>query len=120
MRRGIGLSAILLAGLAAYAEAQDKSTEERVPEGLRTMYRVLKMAEKKEAQCLRTIGNEEFCRCIGTKLLSMDFVQYVELLAKTEEETDKLSSEDKKTIDVARKSRDLCFKTAGWVRPEGR
>jgi hypothetical protein len=74
------------------------------------MYRLVMTAMEKEAQCVRAIGNEKFCRCIGTKLLSMDFVQYVALLAKTDEEVDKLSPEDKKAVDIARKCRDLCLK----------
>jgi hypothetical protein len=98
-------------GLAAYPEAQDKAAAEVAAErGLGILYRLLKTAEQKEAQCLRAMGNKEFCRCIGTKLVSMDFVQYVALLAKTDEEVDKLSPEDKKTVDAARKCRDLCLK----------
>lgn len=105
------LAAILLLGLAAHAEAQDKPAEEMAAErGLGVLYRLLKTAEQKEAQCFRAIGNKEFCRCIATKLLSMDFVQYVALLAKTEEEVDKFSPEAKKRIDVARKCRDVCLK----------
>jgi hypothetical protein len=110
MRREIALAAILLGGLTTYAIAQDKSTEERVPEGLRTMHRLVTGMVEKEAQCMRAIGNEKFCRCIGAKLLSMDFVQYVALVAKTDEEMDKLSPDEKKKVEVARKCRDLCLK----------
>jgi len=105
------LAAIVLLGLAGYAEAQDKSAEQMAAErGLGILHRLLKTAEQKEAQCLRAIGDKEFCRCMGTKLLSMDFVQYVGLLAKTEEEVEKLSPEDKRSVDVARKCRDVCLK----------
>jgi hypothetical protein len=110
MRREVGLAAILLAGATTYAEAQDTASEKKVPEGLRTMYRLVMTALEKEAQCMRAIGNEKFCRCMGTKLLSIDFVQYVELVAKADEEVDKLSPADKKKIEVARRCRDLCLK----------
>jgi hypothetical protein len=108
--RGMGVADVPLAFLAGHVDAQDKTPEKRVSEGLRTMHRLVMGAVAKEAQCLRAIGDKQFCRCMGTKLLSMDFVQYVALIAKTQEEVDKLSPEDKKNVDVARKCRDVCLK----------
>jgi hypothetical protein len=108
MTRGVAVAVISFAVLAGYAEAQDKPTEETAAKGLQLMYDLLKTAEKKEAQCLWAIGNMEFCRCIATKLLSIDFVQYVQLMAKSDEEIDNLSTEDKNKLEVARKCRDLC------------
>jgi hypothetical protein len=110
MTRGTGFAALLLASLAAYAEAEDKPTEERASEGLRIMHRLVTGALEKEAQCMRAIGDEKFCRCMGSKLPSMDFVQYVGLVVKTDDEVEKLSPEEKGKIEVARKCRDLCLK----------
>jgi hypothetical protein len=109
--KGPGVVAVLLIGLAVHAKAQDMPTEETPAKGLRLMYDLFKMAERKEAQCMRAVGNKEFCSCISTKLLKIDFIQYVEMLAKTDEEMsyDKRSPEDKQTIDTARRCRDLCL-----------
>jgi hypothetical protein len=110
MAGGIRVAIVFLAALSGYAESQDSATGRTPSEGLGVLHRVLNMAEKKEDQCMRAIGNGQFCRCIATKLPSIDFVQYVEMVAKTDAETEGLAPETKQTITLARKCRDLCVK----------
>jgi len=72
---------------------------------------LLQFAELRESQCLKAIGDSGFCKCIAYNSPSeISFVEYVTLVAATKEDMkyDQLSAEDKKLVDAARASRDLC------------
>jgi hypothetical protein len=67
--------------------------------------------ETKQSQCMRAIGNREFCDCIALQSPSgIDFVEYVRIVStsKADLNYDALSPEDKELVDNTRTSRDKC------------
>jgi SET domain-containing protein len=66
-------------------------------------------AQTSESQCMKAIGNSEFCKCIAWQNPG-SFVQYVLILSKSKEELnyDRLSKDDKLLVDNTRKARDKC------------
>jgi hypothetical protein len=77
------------------------------------MTQVDQMAALKAAQCVRATGNRKFCDCIANQTpVAIDFVQYVMITSRTREELnyDKMTADDKKTVDGARAGREKCVK----------
>ncbi len=77
-------------------------------------------AQTSESQCMKAVGNSEFCKCIawqnpGSFVQYESFVQYVLILSKSKEELnyDRLSKSDKLLVDNARKARDKCVPLNG-------
>ena len=71
---------------------------------------------KSKGQCMKAIGNEQFCKCIvDNSSIIINFVDYVALVSTTKEDLgyDRLSESDKKTVDSARLARDKCVKWYG-------
>jgi hypothetical protein len=74
------------------------------------------VAMEKKNQCMKAIGDTQFCDCIAEKSPSgITFTEYVAILVSTKDDLkyDELSPEDKKMVDNARKSRDQCVNWNG-------
>lgn len=72
-----------------------------------------KIALETEGQCMMSVGETVFCKCISMKLpTAINFIQYVGIVGATKEELkyDQLSADDKKLVDSARLARDECVK----------
>ena len=71
---------------------------------------------QKKNECMKAIGNVEFCDCIAEKSpVGVNFIGYVSITASTKEDFkyDQLSPEDKKLFDATRASRDKCVDWKG-------
>jgi hypothetical protein len=70
----------------------------------------------KTAECMKAIGNPDFCSCIANKSPgNISFVGYVQIVTKTKEELeyDSLTPEHKKMVDLSRTARDQCVNWKG-------
>ena len=71
-----------------------------------------RLAEEREQQCVRAVGNGKFCTCIS-EVLPPDtgFERYVHFVVSSAEELryDSLKPEEKKSIDAARAAREKCL-----------
>jgi hypothetical protein len=75
-----------------------------------------KISTEKNGQCMKAIGNTDFCKCITEKSPSgVDFIQYVAIVAGTKNDFkyDELSQQDKDLFNATRQSRDKCVSRTG-------
>ncbi len=69
------------------------------------------VGKQKTDQCMKAIGEEKFCGCIGTNLpAGVTFEQYVHTLVTTKDELgyDAMTPEQQKSVDDTLKARDRC------------
>lgn len=102
--------------LAAPLQAQDavqekiKLLEQQIQE-LKALKAQQDLGKKKAEQCLKAVGREKFCTCLGENLPSaVSFEQYIHTLVSSKEELGygALPAEQQKTIDATLEIREKC------------
>jgi hypothetical protein len=103
---------LIAAPLYAQDDFQEKIRilEEQIQE-LKMLKAQQSVKKQKTDQCLRAVGREKFCNCIGETLpASVSFEQYVHTMISSKEELgySALTPEQKKTIDATVEAREKC------------
>lgn len=102
--------------LAAPLHAQDsmqekiKLLEQQIQE-LKELKAQRSVAKQKTEQCLKAVGRDKFCKCIGENLpVDVSFEQYIHTLVTTKEELgyNVMPAEQKKVIDATLETREKC------------
>jgi hypothetical protein len=122
---GTVLALLLCPALAqlSRADSQDDTVErirllEIQIQQLKELRERQKLAEGKEQQCLRPVGDAKLCACIAEALpQEVSFEQYVHFLATPKEglNYDAMPPESRKAVDAAMAARDKCV-GKGWFK----
>lgn len=102
--------------LATPLHAQDSMQEkiqqlEQQIQELKELKAQQSVAKQKTEQCLKAVGRDKFCICIGEKLpVEVSFEQYIHTLVTTKEELGyaAMPPEQKKMIDATLEAREKC------------
>ena len=103
---------LLAAPLYAQDEMQEKirSLEQQIQE-LKVLKAQQDVGKKKTEQCLKAVGRDKFCTCIGKNLpVDVNFEQYIHTMITSKEELgySAMLPEQKKAIDAILETRDKC------------
>ncbi|MSM41468.1 MAG: hypothetical protein GJT30_17760 [Geobacter sp.] len=102
--------------MASPLQAQDavqekiKLLEQQIQE-LKALKAQQDLGKKKAEQCLKAVGREKFCSCLGENLpASVSFEQYIHTLVSSKEELGygALPAEQQKMIDAILETREKC------------
>ena len=97
---------------AADDDMQDKIRQlEQQLQELKALKAQMDVGRKKTDQCLKAVGQEKFCGCIGRNLpAEVTFEQYIHTVLAPKEELGygTMTPEQKKSIDTTLASRDRC------------
>ena len=118
MTRRLPLLLLACSLLAAplYAAQDDMQEKIRLLEQQIQELKALKaqqdVGRQKVDQCLKAVGRDKFCKCIGENLpAAVSFEQYIHTMVTSKEELgySTMSAEQKKTVDATLESREKCF-----------
>lgn len=102
--------------LASPLHAQDDMQEkirllEQQIQELKTLQAEQAVGKQKAEQCLKAVGQDKFCGCIGENLpATVSFEQYIHTMVTTKEELgySAMPPEQKKMVDATLKTREKC------------
>ena len=102
--------------LAAPLHAQDDMQEkirllEQQIQELKTLKSRQDVGKLKSDQCLKAVGRDKFCSCIGENLpATVSFEQYIHTMVTSKEELgySAMLPEQKKTVDATLETREKC------------
>jgi hypothetical protein len=105
-------SVLLAAPLHAQDDMQEKIRllEQQIQE-LKTLKSRQDVGKLKAEQCLKAVGRDKFCSCIGENLpAGVSFEQYIHTLVTSKEELgySAMSPEQKNTVDATLETREKC------------
>ena len=69
------------------------------------------MTQEKYYKCVKAFGDNKFCKCLSENLPIVDtFEDYITIVTSTKDELgyNKRNDDDKKTIDLTYKAREMC------------
>ena len=103
---------LLAAPLHAQDNMQDKIRllEQQIQE-LKTLRAQQAAGKQKVERCLKAVGRDKFCNCIGENLpAAVSFEQYIHTMITSKDELgySAMSAEQKKTIDSIVETREKC------------
>lgn len=103
---------LLAAPLHAGDDMQEKIRvlEQQIQE-LKTLKARLDVGKQKTEQCLKAVGREKFCNCIGENLpVDVNFEQYIHTMVTSKEEIgySAMPTEQKKTVDATLETGEKC------------
>ena len=103
---------LLAAPLHASDDMQDKIRllEQQIQE-LKALKAQQDVGKQKADQCLKAVGRDKFCNCIGVNLpAAVSFEQYVHTMVTSKEELgySAMPPEQKKMIDATLETREKC------------
>ena len=115
-RVSILLLGCLLLAAPLYAAQDDmqeqiRQLEQQLQE-LKTLKAKQDIGRKKTGQCLKAVGQEKFCSCIGQNLpADVTFEQYIHttITPKKDLGYDAMTTEQQKTVDATVETRDKCI-----------
>jgi hypothetical protein len=102
--------------LAAPLHAQDdmqekiKLLEQQIQE-LKTLKARQDVGKQKAEQCMKAVGRDKFCNCIGANLpAAVSFEQYIHIMVTSKEELgySAMPPEQKKMVDASLETREKC------------
>ena len=116
MTRQLPLLILGYALLATPLHAQDGMQEkirllEQQIQELKTLKSRQDVGKQKSDQCLKAVGRDKFCSCIGENLpAGVSFEQYIHTLVTSKEELgyNAMPPEQKKTVDATLETREKC------------
>ena len=102
--------------LAAPLHAQDDTQEkirllEQQIQELKALKAQQDVGRQKAEQCLKAVGRDKFCKCIGENLpAAVSFEQYIHTTVASKEELgySAMSPEQKKMVDATLETREKC------------
>lgn len=103
--------------LASPLPAQQEDLKEKIREleqkieELKALEAQVVVRQKKTDQCLKAVGREKFCDCLGDNLpASVSFEQYVHTLVTSKEELGygEMTPEEKEAVDATLETREKC------------
>ena len=105
-------SVLLAAPLHAQDDVQERIRllEQQIQE-LRVLKAQQDVGTQKADQCMKAVGREKFCSCIGGNLpLAVSFEQYIHTLVTAKEQLgySAMTSEQKKVVDTTLETREKC------------
>ena len=109
------LGSLLLAAplYAAQDDMQEKIRQlEQQLQELKAMKTQQDIGKKKTDQCMKAVGQEKFCGCIGRNLpADVSFEQYIHTMVTSKEDLgySTMDPGQKKTLDATLETRDKCI-----------
>lgn len=116
MKRRLPLLILGYLLLAAPLHAQDDMQEkirvlEQQIQELKTLKAQQDVGKQKAEQCLKAVGRDKFCNCIGEKLPAVvSFEQYIHIMVTSKDELgyNAMPPEQKKMVDDTLETREKC------------